>query len=112
MLPPDPPGPPRHARHLQTGGEIEGHPPVPGGRIDGLPGDGEGPADGNLRLSERRANAVLRAVSAFAGETDVILSAEGFGEIMPMACDDTAWGRQINRRVEVWVRDPKSQADR
>ena len=21
-----------------------------------------------------------------------------------MACDDTAWGRQVNRRVEVWLR--------
>jgi len=32
------------------------------------------------------------------------LELEAFGEAMPMACDDTAWGRQVNRRVEVWVR--------
>lgn len=74
--------------------------------------DGEGPADGNLRLSERRAQAVRRAVRTFAGGSDVVLSAAGFGEIMPMACDDTAWGRQINRRVEVWVRKPVLQPDR
>jgi phosphate transport system substrate-binding protein len=32
------------------------------------------------------------------------LDLDAFGEAMPMACDDTAWGRQANRRVEVWVR--------
>jgi phosphate transport system substrate-binding protein len=69
--------------------------------------DGEGPADGNLRLSKRRAASVLRAVRAFAGETSVVLSDDGFGEILPKACDDTAWGRQVNRRVEVWVRRPQ-----
>lgn len=74
--------------------------------------DGEGPDDGNLRLSKRRAEAVRRAISAFIGESKVVLSADGFGEIMPMACDDTAWGRQVNRRVEVWVRDPQPHMDR
>ena len=74
--------------------------------------DGEGPADGNLRLSERRARSVRQAIAAFAGEAPVVLSADGFGEIMPMACDDTAWGRQVNRRVEVWVRELAAQADR
>lgn len=74
--------------------------------------DGEGPADGNLRLSKRRARAVRRAVAAFASGSQVLLSADGFGEIMPMACDDTGWGRQINRRVEVWLRERRGQAER
>jgi phosphate transport system substrate-binding protein len=74
--------------------------------------DGDGAADGNLRLSQRRATAVRRAVSAFAGESPVLLSQDGFGEVLPMACDDTAWGRQINRRVEVWLRDPVVQPDK
>jgi phosphate transport system substrate-binding protein len=34
----------------------------------------------------------------------VDMAVDAFGEAMPMACDDTAWGRQVNRRVEVWVR--------
>lgn len=67
--------------------------------------DGEGPSDGNMRLSLRRAQSVRRAVAAFVGDSGVPLEADGFGEILPMACDDTAWGRQVNRRVEVWIRD-------
>ena len=74
--------------------------------------DGDGAADGNLRLSQRRAAAVRRAVSAFAGDSPVVLSEDGFGEVLPMACDDTAWGRQVNRRVEVWLRDPVAQPER
>lgn len=68
--------------------------------------DGEGDADQNRRLSQRRAEAVLAAVL---NETEVFdrsrveLLTDGFGEALPMACDDTAWGRHVNRRVEVWV---------
>jgi phosphate transport system substrate-binding protein len=68
--------------------------------------DGAGPAAGNRSIAERRAEAVLAAVQQAADTADlsrVTLSARAFGEAMPMACDDTAWGRQVNRRVEVWV---------
>lgn len=69
--------------------------------------DGEGPAEGNLRIAQQRAQAVKLAIEA-AVETSnlsqVRLSTDAFGEAMPMACDDTSWGRQVNRRVEVWVR--------
>jgi phosphate transport system substrate-binding protein len=34
----------------------------------------------------------------------VDISVAAFGEALPMACDDSAWGREVNRRVEVWVR--------
>ena len=69
--------------------------------------DGEGGADANRRLSRQRAASVRDAVVKEAATADherVSLRVEGFGEAMPMACDDTEWGRQINRRVEVWVR--------
>ncbi|QBF34091.1 substrate-binding domain-containing protein [Thalassococcus sp. S3] len=69
--------------------------------------DGEGPAEGNQRIAARRAEAVRDAVVA-AAETAALdrvqMEVEAFGEILPMACDDSAWGRQVNRRVEVWVR--------
>ncbi len=68
--------------------------------------DGEGAAAGNLRISKARAkavrDAVLNAAETGAFTTDDIDIA-AFGEAMPMACDDTDWGRQVNRRVEVWV---------
>ncbi|MEM6304945.1 MAG: phosphate ABC transporter substrate-binding/OmpA family protein [Pseudomonadota bacterium] len=69
--------------------------------------DGNGAASTNREIALRRAEAVLRAVknAAVASNLDrVTLSVDAFGEAMPMACDDSAWGRQANRRVEVWVR--------
>jgi phosphate transport system substrate-binding protein len=34
----------------------------------------------------------------------VQLQTEAFGEALPMGCDDTNWGQQTNRRVELWAR--------
>lgn len=69
--------------------------------------DGEGAAKANRDIALRRAEAVRRAVSAAAVTANmerVEVGVDAFGEALPMACDDTAWGRQVNRRVEVWVR--------
>ncbi|MFV2001586.1 MAG: phosphate ABC transporter substrate-binding/OmpA family protein [Paracoccaceae bacterium] len=69
--------------------------------------DGQGAAEANRRLSETRAASVRAAVRREAATADpgrVKLSVDGFGEAMPLACDDTQWGRQTNRRVEVWAR--------
>ncbi len=69
--------------------------------------DGVGGADANTRIALRRAQTVRNSVLA-AVETSIPdsieITAEGFGEAMPMACDDTEWGRKVNRRVEIWVR--------
>lgn len=71
--------------------------------------DGRGSASVNETLSKRRADSVLRAVLSAVGESfeaeRVTLTTHGVGEAMPLACDDSAWGRALNRRVEVWVRD-------
>ena len=69
--------------------------------------DGDGAADANREIALRRAEAVRRAVITAAVTVNlerVVLDVDAFGEAMPMACDDSAWGRQANRRVEVWVR--------
>jgi len=69
--------------------------------------DGAGAADTNQRLSLQRAISVRKAVSKEAATADlsrIAMDVSGFGEALPMACDDTEWGRRINRRVEVWVR--------
>lgn len=69
--------------------------------------DGEGPADPNRAIALRRANAVKNAVENAAETANfdrVAMTTDAFGEALPMACDDSAWGRRVNRRVEVWVR--------
>ena len=69
--------------------------------------DGDGAGRANREIALRRAEAVRRAVikAAVTANLDrVTLDVDAFGEAMPMACDDSAWGRQANRRVEVWVR--------
>lgn len=69
--------------------------------------DGQGPASGNLKIARERAKAVREAVELASETADldrVQIETQAFGEAMPMACDDSAWGRQVNRRVEVWLR--------
>ena len=69
--------------------------------------DGEGAAAANLEISRRRAEVVKAAVQKAAETADfnqLDVSVQAYGEAMPMACDDTEWGRQVNRRVEVWIR--------
>lgn len=69
--------------------------------------DGEGAAEINRRIALRRAAAVRDAVvnaAETANMERLSLVTEAFGEAMPMACDDSEWGRKANRRVEVWVR--------
>lgn len=69
--------------------------------------DGDGAAQANRDIALRRAEAVRRAVSKAAETANlerVKLDVDAFGEALPMACDDSAWGRQTKRRVEVWLR--------
>jgi len=70
--------------------EVEGH-------TDSVGGDAF-----NVRLSEQRAN----SVRDFLGEQGVSpssITAQGFGKAEPVATNDTAEGRQRNRRVEIVV---------
>ena len=58
----------------------------------------------NLSLLERRADAV-RAELVAAGIDPARLVARGLGETYPKAPNDTAAGRQQNRRVEVVIQE-------
>jgi len=69
--------------------------------------DGVGPADRNRQIALTRAEAVRDAVLDLSETIDpeyANLQVDAFGEALPLACDDSAWGRQANRRVEVWLR--------
>jgi outer membrane protein OmpA-like peptidoglycan-associated protein len=70
--------------------EVEGHT------------DSVGSDDLNLRLSENRANSV-RTFLIGQGLVSTSVGSHGYGESQPVATNDTATGRQQNRRVELIV---------
>jgi outer membrane protein OmpA-like peptidoglycan-associated protein len=70
--------------------EVEGH-------TDSVGGD-----DYNQKLSEQRASSV-REFLISQGVSSTLITARGFGKAQPVASNDTAAGRQQNRRVEMVV---------
>jgi OOP family OmpA-OmpF porin len=68
-----------------------------GGHTDSIGSD-----EYNLRLSQRRAEAVAAWLAAH-GIAAARLTAKGFGESKPVADNRTAEGRQRNRRIEIVV---------
>ncbi len=68
--------------------------------------DAEGKFGPNAAISARRANQVRTAVLAAAGGKipATALIAKGYGPLAPIACNDTLERRQLNRRVEVWIK--------
>jgi outer membrane protein OmpA-like peptidoglycan-associated protein len=62
--------------------------------------DSTGTASYNLELSARRANAVRDALIGI-GIASNRIAARGLGKEYPVAANDTASGRQLNRRVEI-----------
>lgn len=62
--------------------------------------DSRGSSGYNQELSERRANAVKSALMGM-GVNSNRISTRGMGEASPVAPNDTAAGRQMNRRVEI-----------
>jgi outer membrane protein OmpA-like peptidoglycan-associated protein len=67
--------------------------------------DSVGSEDYNVGLSQRRAESV-RAYLTGQGIGSMRLSASGMGESAPVADNDSAAGRQQNRRVEVIIANP------
>jgi len=89
---------PKHTDELDRAGEFLRNHPNARMRIEGHT-DSIGAADYNQQLSEQRAAAVKTyLVEEFNIDPDR-LKAKGFGESRPIATNDTAAGRQENRRV-------------
>jgi phosphate transport system substrate-binding protein len=66
--------------------------------------DDVGSASANLELARKRADAVRRELVALGAQRYARdMQVEGFGKVLPVACNDTELGRQKNRRVEVFV---------
>lgn len=64
--------------------------------------DGTGDAGINLKLSQRRADAVRKYLVQSGVDPDRV-QARGYGETQPLADNDSADGRDANRRVEFRV---------
>jgi phosphate transport system substrate-binding protein len=91
--------------------------------------DSVGRFDANMRLAERRAQAVQRAlvsarkdIDAWKGIDEYMkktlvpagrvaatptspVMTKAYGELAPVACNDSPEGQQLNRRVEVWIKN-------
>jgi outer membrane protein OmpA-like peptidoglycan-associated protein len=67
--------------------------------------DSVGSQDYNQKLSEDRARAVHDYLISSALPAERLNAVRGFGKIRPVATNDTAEGRQTNRRVEIVISD-------
>jgi OOP family OmpA-OmpF porin len=67
--------------------------------------DAQGGRDGNLALSRARADAVRRYLIDRLGVDTAQLASDGIGFLAPRASNETAEGREANRRVEVVLLD-------
>ncbi|HKR67193.1 MAG TPA: OmpA family protein [Thermoanaerobaculia bacterium] len=65
--------------------------------------DSTGSSDYNQRLSERRANSVSNYLENL-GVRGSRLDAYGYGESRPKASNNSSSGRQLNRRVEIFIK--------
>jgi outer membrane protein OmpA-like peptidoglycan-associated protein len=66
--------------------------------------DSTGSSAHNLELSQRRAEAVRSALMAM-GIEGTRIATRGYGEAYPVAGNDSAGNRQLNRRVEIVLSD-------
>jgi outer membrane protein OmpA-like peptidoglycan-associated protein len=78
------------SKYPETKIEVQGHTDNVGSNAD------------NLQLSQLRAQSVSSALSAQGVDSSRIKSV-GYGESMPVATNDTAAGRETNRRVEIKI---------
>ena len=88
---------------------VKDHPDVPKVLIEGHT-DSTGKYENNVKLSERRAEAV-RAYLLKKGVPAERLEARGFGPDRPVATNDTAVGREANRRVEFIIVQPADKVE-
>lgn len=58
---------------------------------------------GDAAAAQEAADQVAAALAEAAPDTTVTVTPSGFGASLPIACDTTPIGRQLNRRVEVWT---------
>lgn len=73
--------------------------------------DSTGSDEHNQKLSENRAKSVYDFLSSCGLKSNAMAS-KGFGEVQPIASNDTNDGRQKNRRVEIVIQDQQGMVKR
>jgi phosphate transport system substrate-binding protein len=58
---------------------------------------------GDAAAAQEAADQIAAALAEAAPDATVDITPSGFGASLPIACDTTVIGRQLNRRVEVWM---------
>lgn len=81
---------------------IKENPQIKKIEVEGHASD-EGSDDYNLKLSDKRANSVMKYLTSKAGIAKDMLTAKGYGESRPIASNDTEDGKEKNRRVEFTI---------
>ena len=81
---------------------IKENPQIKKIEVEGHASD-EGSDDYNLKLSDKRANSVMKYLTGKAGIAKDMLTAKGYGEARPIASNDTEDGKEKNRRVEFTI---------
>ncbi|KFE68687.1 Ig-like domain-containing protein [Hyalangium minutum] len=83
----------------QVGQVLRANPEILKVRVEGHT-DSQGKDEANMDLSQRRANSVRKRLIEQEGIAPERLEAAGFGETRPVDTNETAKGRENNRRVE------------
>ncbi len=65
--------------------------------------DNKGLPKANMKLSQARAQAVLRHLTSVNPDLASHIAAKGYGDTKPKATNKTTEGREMNRRVEIIV---------
>ena len=81
---------------------IKEHPQIKKIEVQGH-ASAEGTDDYNLKLSDKRAKAVMKYLTGKAGIAKAMLEAKGLGESVPIADNETEDGKEKNRRVEFHI---------
>jgi OOP family OmpA-OmpF porin len=81
---------------------IKEHPQIKRIQVQGH-ASAEGSDDYNLKLSDKRAKAVMKYLTGKAGIDKAMLEAKGLGETVPIADNETEEGKEKNRRVEFHI---------
>lgn len=65
--------------------------------------DSDGSIEYNQELSEKRAISFQEYLASFVGTDQYSMQTRGYGELRPVATNDTEEGREQNRRVEILI---------